>query len=54
VNVRANRILAQLSILIITVAISWFGHKGFSFRREAEAATEADLEKKPVEREGDR
>lgn len=38
-----NRILAQLSILVITTAISWFGHKGFSFRRgaaEAEAATE--------------
>lgn len=41
-----NRILAQLSILVVTTLISWFGHRGFSFRRgteEAEAATELDL-----------
>lgn len=54
VNLGWNRILAQLSILVITVAISWFGHKGFSFRRDAEAATELDLEQTPAEREGDR
>lgn len=30
-----NRILAQLSILVITVLISYFGHKNFSFRRSA-------------------
>ncbi|MFB2581108.1 GtrA family protein [Herbiconiux sp. P15] len=45
VNIGWNRILAQLSILIVTVAISWFGHKRFSFKRtdhEVEAATEID------------
>ncbi|WP_291047891.1 GtrA family protein [Herbiconiux sp.] len=44
VNLGWNRILAQLSILVITTLISYFGHKGFSFRRQAEAATEIDLE----------
>lgn len=42
-----NRILAQLSILVITTLISWFGHKGFSFRRstrEIEAATEVEID----------
>ncbi|MCS5722009.1 GtrA family protein [Herbiconiux sp. CPCC 203407] len=33
VNIGWNRILAQLSILVVTVAISYFGHKRFSFRR---------------------
>lgn len=42
VNLGWNRILAQFSILVITTLISWFGHKGFSFRREAEAATEIE------------
>ena len=42
VNIGWNRILAQFSILVITTLISWFGHKGFSFRREAEAATEIE------------
>ncbi|WP_368498899.1 GtrA family protein [Herbiconiux sp. A18JL235] len=47
VNLGWNRILAQFSILVITTLISWFGHKGFSFRRrtedEIEAATEIDV-----------
>ncbi len=47
VNIGWNRILAQFSILVITTLISWFGHKGFSFRREAEAATEVDTEIEP-------
>ncbi len=46
-----NRILAQFSILLITTLISYFGHKGFSFRREAEAATEIDLERDLEEKE---
>lgn len=33
VNIGWNRILAQLSILVVTVAISYVGHKRFSFRR---------------------
>ena len=45
VNIGWNRILAQLSILIVTTLISYFGHKGFSFKRPAEAATELDLER---------
>jgi len=44
VNFGWNRILAQFSILLITTLISWFGHKGFSFRREAEAATEIEAD----------
>lgn len=44
VNLGWNRILAQLSILIVTTLISYFGHKGFSFKRPAEAATELDLD----------
>jgi putative flippase GtrA len=47
VNIGWNRILAQLSILVVTTLISWFGHKGFSFRRgekELEAATAIDIE----------
>lgn len=47
VNFGWNRILAQLSILVITTLISWFGHKGFSFRREAEAATEVETDAPP-------
>jgi putative flippase GtrA len=35
VTLGVHRILAQLMILIVTVAISWFGHKYFSFRRSA-------------------
>jgi putative flippase GtrA len=45
VNIGWNRILAQLSILVVTVAISYVGHKRFSFKRtdsEVEAATETD------------
>lgn len=34
-----NRILAQFSILTITVLISYFGHREFSFRRGPDAAT---------------
>lgn len=36
VSLGLHRILAQLMILVITVAISWFGHKYFSFRRSTE------------------
>ncbi|WP_382307497.1 GtrA family protein [Herbiconiux sp. UC225_62] len=45
-----NRILAQFSILVITTLISWFGHKGFSFRREAEAATEIETDDTEADR----
>jgi putative flippase GtrA len=48
VNLGWNRILAQFSILIITTLISWFGHKGFSFRRQAEAATEVETDAAPA------
>ena len=44
VNLGWNRILAQFSILVITTLISYFGHKGFSFKRDAEVAAEIDKE----------
>jgi len=36
-----DRILAQLLITVVTVVVSWFGHKYFSFRRPA-PPTDAD------------
>ena len=44
VNLGWERIVSQFAIVAITTSISWFGHKGFSFRREAEAATEIHTE----------
>lgn len=35
VQLGVHRILAQLMILVVTVLISYFGHKNFSFRRSA-------------------
>ena len=35
VQLGVDRILAQLLFLIVSVAISYFGHKNFSFRRSA-------------------
>ncbi|AXH35344.1 GtrA family protein [Humibacter sp. BT305] len=56
VNLGWNRILAQLAILVVTTLISWFGHRGFSFRRgarELEAATEADLVAQGIDPDSD-
>ena len=36
VELGLQRILAQLSILLVTTLISYFGHKNFSFRRKPE------------------
>ncbi len=44
VELGVDRILAQLMILIVTVVISYLGHKYFSFRRSAkESALESTL-----------
>ncbi|ARJ07371.1 hypothetical protein GCM10010988_11800 [Cnuibacter physcomitrellae] len=45
VNLGWNRIVAQLAILVVTTLISWFGHRGFSFRRQGEVATETEPER---------
>jgi putative flippase GtrA len=54
VNLGWDRIPAQFSILVITTLISWFGHKDFSFRREAEAATEIHTGASPSGETNDR
>jgi putative flippase GtrA len=53
VNLGWDRIASQFAILVITTSISWFAHKGFSFRREAEAATEIHTEPGPGRKTGD-
>ena len=37
-----HRIVAQLLITVVTVVVSWFGHRYFSFRRPRPAAGEVD------------
>jgi len=40
-----HRIVAQLIITVVTVVVSWFGHKYFSFRRRAEPGGVDDVER---------
>ena len=42
VSIGWPRIPAQLSILVVTVLISWFGHKYFSFRRPGGPSSEGE------------
>jgi len=39
-----HRIFAQLLITVVTVIVSWFGHKYFSFRRPSEPGKPGDVD----------